>query len=327
MEISMTSHINNAVETFRLEIETLEKLKNSIDENFEKACEIILENNRDKGRVIITGMGKSGHIGKKMAATFASTGTPAFFVHPGEAGHGDFGMITKNDVLIAISNSGTSSEIMGLMPMIKHLDIPIIAITSNPKSILARNSNVTLNLHVDKEACPLNLAPTSSTTATLVLGDALAIALLKAKNFSEKDFAFSHPNGALGRKLILKVENIMRKGNEIPIVKPSDNIRKAILEISDKGVGNTLVAENNTLLGIFTDGDLRRMFEAESFNSQRAISEVMTKNPKSISKEEMAITALEKMEKYEITSLAVVDNDHNILGIVTMHDLIKLELR
>ncbi|EDN37990.1 arabinose phosphate isomerase [Francisella tularensis subsp. novicida GA99-3548] len=327
MEISMTSHINNAVETFRLEIETLEKLKNSIDENFEKACEIILENNRDKGRVIITGMGKSGHIGKKMAATFASTGTPAFFVHPGEAGHGDFGMITKNDVLIAISNSGTSSEIMGLMPMIKHLDIPIIAITSNPKSILARNSNVTLNLHVDKEACPLNLAPTSSTTATLVLGDALAIALLKAKNFSEKDFAFSHPNGALGRKLILKVENIMRKGNEIPIVKPTDNIRKAILEISDKGVGNTLVAENNTLLGIFTDGDLRRMFEAESFNSQRAISEVMTKNPKSISKEEMAITALEKMEKYEITSLAVVDNDHSILGMVTMHDLIKLELR
>ncbi|AEE87653.1 Arabinose 5-phosphate isomerase [Francisella cf. novicida Fx1] len=323
----MTSHINNAVETFRLEIETLEKLKNSIDENFEKACEIILENNRDKGRVIITGMGKSGHIGKKMAATFASTGTPAFFVHPGEAGHGDFGMITKNDVLIAISNSGTSSEIMGLMPMIKHLNIPIIAITSNPKSILARNSNVTLNLHVDKEACPLNLAPTSSTTATLVLGDALAIALLKAKNFSEKDFAFSHPNGALGRKLILKVENIMRKGNEIPIVKPSDNIRKAILEISDKGVGNTLVAENSTLLGIFTDGDLRRMFEAESFNSQRAISEVMTKNPKSISKEEMAITALEKMEKYEITSLAVVDNDHSILGIVTMHDLIKLELR
>ncbi|ABU61996.2 KpsF/GutQ family sugar-phosphate isomerase [Francisella tularensis] len=327
MEISMTSHINNAVETFRLEIETLEKLKNSIDENFEKACEIILENNRDKSRVIITGMGKSGHIGKKMAATFASTGTPAFFVHPGEAGHGDFGMITKNDVLIAISNSGTSSEIMGLLPMIKHLDIPIIAITSNPKSILARNSNVTLNLHVDKEACPLNLAPTSSTTATLVLGDALAIALLKAKNFSKKDFAFSHPNGALGRKLILKVENIMRKGNEIPIVKPTDNIRKAILEISDKGVGNTLVAENNTLLGIFTDGDLRRMFEAESFNSQRAISEVMTKNPKSISKEEMAITALEKMEKYEITSLAVVDNGHNILGIVTMHDLIKLELR
>ncbi|AJI62954.1 KpsF/GutQ family sugar-phosphate isomerase [Francisella tularensis] len=323
----MTSHINNAIETFRLEIETLEKLKNSIDENFEKACEIILENNRDKSRVIITGMGKSGHIGKKMAATFASTGTPAFFVHPGEAGHGDFGMITKNDVLIAISNSGTSSEIMGLLPMIKHLDIPIIAITSNPKSILARNSNVTLNLHVDKEACPLNLAPTSSTTATLVLGDALAIALLKAKNFSEKDFAFSHPNGALGRKLIFKVENIMRKGNEIPIVKPTDNIRKAILEISDKGVGNTLVAENNTLLGIFTDGDLRRMFEAESFNSQRAISEVMTKNPKSISKEEMAITALEKMEKYEITSLAVVDNGHNILGIVTMHDLIKLELR
>ncbi|MFV9972439.1 MAG: SIS domain-containing protein [Francisella endosymbiont of Hyalomma asiaticum] len=323
----MTGHIKNAVETFRLEIETLEKLKNSIDENFEKACEIILKNSREKGRVIITGMGKSGHIGKKMAATLASTGTPAFFVHPGEAGHGDFGMITKSDVLIAISNSGTSSEIMGLMPMLKYLYIPIIAITSNPKSILAKNSDVTLNLNVDKEACPLNLAPTSSTTATLVLGDALAIALLKAKNFSAKDFAFSHPNGALGKKLILKVENIMRKGNEIPIVKPTDNIRKAILEISDKGVGSTLVVENSKILGIFTDGDLRRMFEAESFNSQRAICEVMTKNPKTISKEKMAVNALEKMEKYEITSLAVIDEDHNILGIITMHDLVKIGLR
>ena len=323
----MTGHIKNAVKTFRLEIETLEKLKNSIDENFEKACEIILKNSLEKGRVIITGMGKSGHIGKKMAATLSSTGTPAFFVHPGEAGHGDFGMITKSDVLIAISNSGSSSEIMGLMPMLKYLDIPIIAITNNPKSILAKNSDVTLNLNVDKEACPLNLAPTSSTTATLVLGDALAIALLKAKNFSAKDFAFSHPNGVLGKKLILKVENIMRKGSEIPIVKPTDNIRKAILEISDKGVGSTLVVENSKILGIFTDGDLRRMFEAENFNSQRAICEVMTKKPKTIYKEKMAINALEKMEKYEITSLAVIDEDHNILGIITMHDLVKTGLR
>ncbi|QEO57218.1 KpsF/GutQ family sugar-phosphate isomerase [Francisella marina] len=318
-------HIQNAKQTFELEIQALEKLKESIGDDFKKACDIILNNNH--GRVIITGMGKSGQIGKKIAATLASTGTPAFFVHPGEAGHGDFGMITNKDVVVAISNSGNSSEIMGIMPMIKHLNIPIISITSNKNSLMAKNSDVTLNLGVDKEACPLNLAPTSSTTATLVLGDALAIALLKAKNFSARDFAFSHPSGALGRKLILKVENIMRKGNEIPKVKSTDNIRKAILEISDKGVGGTLVVDDDKLLGIFTDGDLRRMFEAESFNSQRAISEVMSQNPKTVSSDEMAIIALEEMEKFEITSLAVVDGKNNVEGIITMHDLVKLGLR
>ncbi|MBK2093350.1 KpsF/GutQ family sugar-phosphate isomerase [Francisella philomiragia] len=318
-------HIQNAKLTFELEIQALEKLKNSIGDDFKKACDIILNNKQ--GRVIITGMGKSGQIGKKIAATLASTGTPAFFVHPGEAGHGDFGMITDKDVVVAISNSGNSSEIMGIMPMIKHLGIPVISITSNKNSLMAKNSDVTLNLGVDKEACPLNLAPTSSTTATLVLGDALAIALLKAKNFSARDFAFSHPSGALGRKLILKVENIMRKDNEIPKVKSTDNIRKAILEISDKGIGSTLVVEDNKLIGIFTDGDLRRMFEAESFNSQKTISEVMSKNPKTVSSDEMAISALEEMERFEITSLAVVDGKNNVEGIITMHDLVKLGLR
>ncbi|MBK2028603.1 KpsF/GutQ family sugar-phosphate isomerase [Francisella noatunensis] len=318
-------HIQNAKLTFELEIQALEKLKNSIGDDFKKACDIILNNKQ--GRVIITGMGKSGQIGKKIAATLASTGTPAFFVHPGEAGHGDFGMITDKDVVVAISNSGNSSEIMGIMPMIKHLGIPVISITSNKNSLIAKNSDVTLNLGVDKEACPLNLAPTSSTTATLVLGDALAIALLKAKNFSARDFAFSHPSGALGRKLILKVENIMRKGNEIPKVKSTNNLRKAILEISNKGIGSTLVVEDNKLLGIFTDGDLRRMFEAESFNSQKTISEVMSKNPKTVSSDEMAISALEEMERFEITSLAVVDGKNNVEGIITMHDLVKLGLR
>lgn len=318
-------HIENARRTFELEIEALENLKNSIDESFEKACELILTNNQ--GRVIITGMGKSGQIGKKIAATLASTGTPAFFVHPGEAGHGDFGMITNKDVVIAISNSGNSSEIMGLMPMIKHLNIPVISMTSNNDSMMAKNSHVVLNLGVNKEACPLNLAPTSSTTATLVLGDALAISLLKAKNFSAQDFAFSHPSGALGKKLTLKVENIMLKGDDLPIIKPTDSIRNAILEISKKGLGNTLIAENNKLLGIFTDGDLRRMFEADKFNSQAPISDVMSKFPKSISSDEMAIAALEKMEKFEITNLAVTDNENNILGVVTMHDLIKLGLK
>jgi len=319
------NHIENAKKTFELEIQALDKLKNSIDTEFEKACEIILKNNL--GRLIITGMGKSGHIGKKIAATLSSTGTPSFFVHPGEAGHGDFGMITANDVLIAISNSGNATEIMGLMPMIKHLGIPVISITSNNDSLMARCSDVVLNLGVDKEACPLNLAPTSSTTATLVLGDALAVALLKAKNFSAKDFAFSHPSGALGKKLTLKVENIMRTGNEIPIIAPSNTIRKAILMISDKGIGNTLVAENNQLLGVFTDGDLRRIFEEDNFNSHLSIEKVMTKNPKDIHKDDMAVVALEKMEQFEITSLAVVDDDKNILGVITLHDLVKLGLK
>lgn len=319
------NHIENAKKTFELEIQALETLKDSIGESLEKACNIILENNQ--GRVIVTGMGKSGHIGKKIAATLASTGTPAFFVHPGEAGHGDFGMITNKDVLIAISNSGNSSEIIGLMPMIKHLGIPVISITSNNDSLMAKNSDIILNLGVNKEACPLNLAPTSSTTATLVLGDALAVALLKAKNFSAQDFAFSHPSGALGKKLILKVDNIMRKGTDIPMIKPTDNIRKAILEISDKGLGSTLIAQENKLLGIFTDGDLRRMFETDSFKSQTPITEVISKFPKSISKDEMAIVALEKMEEFEITSLAVTDCDNNILGVVTMHDLVKIGLK
>ncbi|APC97703.1 KpsF/GutQ family sugar-phosphate isomerase [Francisella frigiditurris] len=323
----MNNHVKNAIETFDLEIKTLENLKRSIDENFEKACDLILTNNKEKGRVIVTGMGKSGHIGKKIAATLASTGTPSFFVHPGEAGHGDFGMITNNDVLIAISNSGTSSEIMGLMPMLKHLKIPIITITSNPNSIMSNNSTITLNLNVEKEACPHNLAPTCSTTATLVLGDALAIALLKAKNFTAKDFAFSHPSGALGKKLILKVEDIMRKGSEIPIVKPTNSIRDAILEISKKGIGHTLISENSKLLGIFTDGDLRRIFETNNFSSQAAINTVMKENPKTIYQDDMAIFALEKMETYEITSLAVIDKENSILGVVTLHDLVKLGLK
>ncbi|MFC4891891.1 KpsF/GutQ family sugar-phosphate isomerase [Pseudofrancisella aestuarii] len=323
----MNSHIKNAIETFDLEIRTLENLKKSIDGNFEKACDLILTHNKEKGRVIVTGMGKSGHIGKKIAATLASTGTPAFFVHPGEAGHGDFGMITSNDVLITISNSGTSSEIMGLMPMLKHLKIPIITITSNPNSIMSNNSTITLNLNVEKEACPHNLAPTCSTTATLVLGDALAIALLKAKNFTAKDFAFSHPSGALGKKLILKVEDIMRKDSEIPIVKPTDSIRDAILEISKKGIGHTLISENSKLLGIFTDGDLRRIFETTNFSSQAAINTVMKENPKTIYQDDMAIFALEKMETHKITSLAVVNKENSILGVITLHDLVKLGLK
>jgi arabinose-5-phosphate isomerase len=319
------SHINHAVETFDLEIQSLETLKNSIDDSFSKACDIILSNKH--GRVIVMGMGKSGHIGKKIAATMSSTGTPSFFVHPGEAGHGDFGMITKNDVVIMISNSGNSSEIMEIMPMLKQLLVPIITITNNKNSLMGNASDVVLCLHIKKEACPLNLAPTSSTTATLVLGDALAVALLKAKNFSANDFAFSHPCGALGKKLILKVENIMRKNDDIPIVEHTDTTRNAILEISAKGIGCTLVTEDNQLVGVFTDGDLRRIFEKDAFDSTVAINSIMTHKPKSISIDYLAVTALEIMEDFKITTLAVTDSNNIIIGIVNMHDLIKLGLK
>jgi arabinose-5-phosphate isomerase len=319
------SHINNAVDTFNQEIRALETLKKSIDDNFTQACDIILANTH--GRVIVMGMGKSGHIGKKIAATMSSTGTPSFFVHPGEAGHGDFGMITKNDVVIMISNSGNSSEIMAIMPMLKQLAVPIITITNNKNSLMGNASDVILCLHIEKEACPLNLAPTSSTTATLVLGDALAVALLKAKNFSANDFAFSHPCGALGKKLILKVENIMRKGDDIPTVKHTDTTRQAILEISAKGIGCTLVENDDELIGVFTDGDLRRLFEKDAFSSTACINSIMSHKPKSISIDHLAVTALEIMEDFSITTLAVTDSDNKIIGIVNMHDLIKLGLK
>lgn len=325
MVTSNMKHIENAVKTFDLEIQALETLKKSIDSNFEKACDIILSNKN--GRVIVMGMGKSGHIGKKIAATMASTGTPSFFVHPGEAGHGDCGMITANDVIIMISNSGNSTEIMGIIPMLKHLKVPIITITNNKNSLMGNCSDVILSLCVQKEACPLNLAPTSSTTATLVLGDALAVALLKAKNFTAKDFAFSHPSGSLGKKLILKVENIMRKGEDVPLIAQTEITRNAILEISSKGIGCTLITDKDKLVGVFTDGDLRRIFEKNTFNSKAAICQLMTKNPKSISKDDLAVSALQTMEEFKITTLAVTDSHKNILGIVNMHDLIKLGLK
>jgi len=320
------NHIKNAIDTFEKEIQALENLKDSIDNSFNKACKIILNNN-DKGRVIVTGMGKSGHIASKIAATLASTGTPSFFVHPAEAGHGDFGMITNQDVLISISNSGNSREIVSLLPMIKHLGIPTICITSNTNSTMAVNSDVVLNLNIKEEACPHNLAPTSSTTATLVLGDALAIALLKAKKFMPEDFAFSHPSGSLGKRLILKVKNIMLTGTKIPKVSPLASVQDAILEISKKGVGFTLITENNKLLGIFTDGDLRRVFSQSKRIDILKISDIMHKKPKTVDADSMAIIALEKMEKNQISSLVVTDDKNKIHGVINMHDLVSHGLK
>jgi arabinose-5-phosphate isomerase len=312
----------SALETLRIEQQALEVLATQINESFDCACEILLQ---CKGRVVVTGMGKSGHIGRKMAATFASTGTPSFFMHPGEAGHGDLGMLVRGDVLIAISNSGKSDEIMMLMPLIKHLGVPLITISRDDKGPMPQNADVALTLGEADEACPLGLAPTSSTTATLVLGDALAVALLEARGFTADDFARSHPAGALGKRLLLHVKHLMHTGTELPKVKPNTPMNKVLYEISDKRLGlTTVVDENDILLGIFTDGDLRRMIDQQQgFDVNLPVAEVMTKNPLTISQEARAVEALEKMHEKKINQFVVVDHTNKVIGVISMHDLIQ----
>ncbi|WP_180109160.1 MULTISPECIES: SIS domain-containing protein [unclassified Acinetobacter] len=311
-----------ALETLRIEEHALQVLATQIDDRFSQACEIILQ---CKGRLVITGMGKSGHIGRKMAATFASTGTPSFFMHPGEAGHGDLGMLVKGDVLIAISNSGKSDEIMMLMPLIKHLGIPLITMSGDNKGPMPQNADVALTLGNIQEACPLGLAPTSSTTATLALGDALAVALLDARGFTSDDFARSHPAGALGKRLLLHVKHLMHTGEDLPKVSPETPMNKVLYEISNKRLGLTaIVDENDTLLGIFTDGDLRRLIDKQQgFDVNMKVSEVMIKNPLTISQEERAVHALERMNEKKITQFVVVDDANKVIGIISMHDLIQ----
>jgi len=312
----------SALETLRIEQQALEVLATQINESFDRACEILLQ---CKGRVVVTGMGKSGHIGRKMAATLASTGTPSFFMHPGEAGHGDLGMLVRGDVLIAISNSGKSDEIMMLMPLIKHLGVPLITISRDDKGPMPQNADVALTLGEADEACPLGLAPTSSTTATLVLGDALAVALLEARGFTADDFARSHPAGALGKRLLLHVKHLMHTGTELPKVKPDTPMNKVLYEISDKRLGlTTVVDENDILLGIFTDGDLRRMIDhQQGFDVNLPVAEVMTKNPLTVSQEARAVEALEKMHERKINQFVVVDDANKVIGVISMHDLIQ----
>ena len=312
----------SALETLRIEQQALEVLATQINESFDRACEILLQ---CKGRVVVTGMGKSGHIGRKMAATLASTGTPSFFMHPGEAGHGDLGMLVRGDVLIAISNSGKSDEIMMLMPLIKHLGVPLITISRDDKGPMPQNADVALTLGEADEACPLGLAPTSSTTATLVLGDALAVALLEARGFTADDFARSHPAGALGKRLLLHVKHLMHTRTELPKVKPDTPMNKVLYEISDKRLGlTTVVDENDILLGIFTDGDLRRMIDQQQgFDVNLPVAEVMTKNPLTISQEARAVEALEKMHERKINQFVVVDHTNKVIGVISMHDLIQ----
>lgn len=320
----MTSkaYIESGLRTLRIERDAIEDLFGRIGETFSDACQIMAD---CKGRIIVTGMGKSGHIANKIAATLASTGTPAFFVHPGEASHGDLGMITRDDVVLAISNSGNTAEITTILPLIKRLGAPLISMTGNASSVLAKQADINLDISIREEACPLGLAPTSSTTVTLVMGDALAVALLEAKGFSEQDFAFSHPGGALGRKLLLKVSDIMHTGERIPKVTQGTPLSEGLMEISRKGLGLTAITDSdNNLCGLFTDGDLRRTFDAGLDIVSTKIDDLMTRDCKTITADVLAAEALNVMEQNKITGLLVTDNSHKrLVGVIHMHDLLR----
>lgn len=319
--MSISHYIQSAQRTLDTEITALKELKHQIDDNFNQACELILS---CRGRVIVTGMGKSGHIGTKIAATLASTGTPSFFVHPAEASHGDLGMITKDDVVIALSNSGTTAEVLTIIPLLKRKGTKLISITGNKDSLLAQSSEAHLNAHVSREACPHDLAPTSSTTAALVLGDALAVALLEARGFTAEDFAFSHPGGALGRKLLLRVADIMSEGEEVPVVQQSVLIQDALFEMTSKGLGMTTVVDhNNRLVGIFTDGDLRRYLDHASDIKTTPIANIMTTNPKTAAADILAAQALNIMENQRITALVITDQKNSPIGVLHMHHILK----
>ena len=314
------NYIQSAKRTIEIELAAIAALSDRIDQSFSDACDLMKS---CKGRVIVTGMGKSGHIANKIAATLASTGTPSFFVHPGEASHGDLGMITGNDVVLAISNSGNTVEITTILPLIKRMGAPLISMTGNARSTLATQSNIHLDISIKEEACPLGLAPTSSTTATLVMGDALAVALLESKGFSEKDFAFSHPGGSLGKKLLLTVNEIMHCGERIPKVIEGTLLADGLMEISKKGFGMTAIVDHKDhLKGLFTDGDLRRAFDAKLDLLSTSIDQVMTTNCKTISADILAAEALTIMENKKITGLLVTNSDNKVIGIVHMHDLI-----
>ncbi|MBP2168491.1 arabinose-5-phosphate isomerase [Erwinia toletana] len=307
-------------DVLRIERLGLEQLDQYINEDFSRACEMMFW---CQGKVIVMGMGKSGHIGKKMAATFASTGTPAFFVHPGEASHGDLGMVTANDIVIALSNSGESNEILALIPVLKRQHVPLICLTSRPESAMGRAADIHLCVKVPQEACPLGLAPTSSTTAALVMGDALAVALLKARGFTAEDFALSHPGGALGRKLLLRVADIMHGGDEIPHVSKDASLRDALLEITRKNLGMTVIVDDLMKIeGIFTDGDLRRVFDMGIDFQNASIASVMTPGGIRVRPNMLAVDALNLMQTRHITAVMVADGDQ-LLGVVHMHDMLR----
>ncbi len=304
-----------------IEADAVRALQGRLGEAFLQALRMMLET---RGRVVVTGMGKSGHVGRKIASTLASTGTPAFFMHPGEASHGDLGMITADDVVLAISYSGESEEIQRVLPIIKRRGAKVIAITGRAQSTLARQADLHLDAAVEKEACPLNLAPTASTTASLALGDALAVALLEARGFKSDDFALHHPGGALGRRLLVHVADIMRTGDKVPTSAPGDLLPQAIVEMTGKGIGMTCVVDpGGRLLGIFTDGDLRRTLEKHDFIRNLRVEQVMTRNPRSIAPDRLAAEAAQMLEKQSLGGrLVVLDPDGLLLGALTFHDLL-----
>ncbi|MBU6437764.1 MAG: KpsF/GutQ family sugar-phosphate isomerase [Betaproteobacteria bacterium] len=313
-----------AHEALDIERDAVERVKARLGSPFYQACTVLLA---CTGRVVVSGMGKSGHIARKIAATLASTGTPAFFMHPAEASHGDLGMITAHDVVLAISNSGESEELTNIVPLIKRLGVPLVAMTGRMDSTLAQHADVVLDASVEKEACPLNLAPTASTTAQLALGDALAVVLLDARGFDERDFARSHPGGSLGRKLLTHVRDVMRSGDAVPAVRPEASFRDVLLEITRKGLGMTAVTDaQGTVLGIFTDGDLRRLFDQAPDTRTLSARDVMHAQPRTIGEAALAAEAVEMMERHHILQLLVTDARGRLVGALNMHDLFKAKV-
>ncbi|WP_282130431.1 KpsF/GutQ family sugar-phosphate isomerase [Pseudoalteromonas aliena] len=313
--------IEQGLRVLNIERQALSDITQYVDENFHQACQLIYD---CKGRTIVIGMGKSGHIGNKIAATLASTGSPAFFVHPGEASHGDLGMITKNDVVMLLSNSGETSEVLNIIPVLKRLGAKMIAMTGNEKSTMATLANVHVCIKVEQEACPLGLAPTASTTATLAMGDAIAVALLEARGFTADDFALSHPGGSLGKRLLLTLKDVMHGGANTPIINISQTVKDALIEMSAKGLGMTsIVDENQQLTGLFTDGDLRRILEQRVDIHTTQISEVMTKSCTTATQDMLAAEALNIMEHKRINGLIIVNEQNQPIGALNMQDLLK----
>lgn len=303
------------------EAQAVFELSQRIDSRFEKACELLLA---CKGRIVVTGMGKSGHIANKIAATLSSTGSPSFFMHPGEASHGDLGMITRQDTVIAISHSGNTLELVTLLPLLKRLEVPLITLTGNSESTLAKAADVNLDVSIHQEACPLGLAPTTSTTVALVMGDALAIALLQARGFSEEDFALSHPGGSLGKRLLLRIDELCHHGDQLPLVHENATVSEALIEVTDKKLGMTCVIDHKGYLtGVYTDGDVRRTLTRQYDINTTPIKEVMTRNARTIPKGMLAAEALTIMQKHTITALIVVDEDKRPTAVLHLHDLLK----
>ncbi len=322
LEIDTAKVLASGKRVLEVEIAALRALRERLQDDFAQACLVMLD---CPGRVVATGMGKSGHVARKIAATLASTGTPSFYVHPGEASHGDLGMITDADVVLALSNSGQTEELLAIVPALKRQGNRLLAMTGNPESALARLADVHLDVGVAEEACPLGLAPTSSTTAALAMGDALAVALLEARGFTSEDFARSHPAGALGRRLLLRIRDVMHAGAEVPCVRADASLAQALVEMSQKRLGMTAITdEANRLLGVFTDGDLRRALDDDRIDLRNiGVAELMTRSPKTIQPDRLASQAAHLMEEHRISALVVVDDDHRVVGALNIHDLLR----